>query len=98
MFYKTMVRWLTGVALAAVIFAGTTTQAFAQDYTPLDFSSQANFTWSGEESGFSGITPGVYLPGSPTGPTTLGGVPFNITSNSERIPGMERVCGGGLRE
>lgn len=65
-------------AIAAVVLH---TQTLFADFTPVDFSSQANWTWSGYD-----VAPpnpaGVYIAGAPTGETTLGGIPFNITSNS----------------
>jgi hypothetical protein len=50
-------------------------------FSPVDFSSQANFTWVGPETDPSGPT-SVYFPGGPTGNQVLGGVPFDITSNA----------------
>jgi hypothetical protein len=49
----------------------------AQTFYPVDFSSQANFSWSGT------YVPGwgICIPDAPTGPVTLGGIPFNIASN-----------------
>ncbi len=66
-----MTRTVFAAAFALVL--GGAEQARAGEvYTTVDFSSQANFSWvsSGD------------LPGAPTGPTTLGGVPFDITSNA----------------
>src|SRR5262245_57542549 len=50
------------------------------DYFPVDFSSQANFTWIAPQTDPNGTT-ATYFPGGPSGSVTLGGVPFNITSN-----------------
>jgi hypothetical protein len=47
---------------------------------PVDFSSQANWTWAGYES-VPDQPSGVFLPGAPTGMTNLGGIPFDIKSN-----------------
>ncbi len=49
-------------------------------YEQVDFSSQANWTWAGYES-VPDQPSGVFLPGAPTGVTTLGGIPFDIKSN-----------------
>jgi len=75
------VRGLFGAALLAVALTGTVTHVLAQQFSPVSFSNQANFTWVGEETDPSGLT-GIYFPGGPVGPVTLGGVPFNISSNA----------------
>lgn len=54
--------------------------ARAEIMTNVDISSQANFTWGGA-SAVPGEATVIRLPGAPIGPTTLGGIPFNITSN-----------------
>jgi hypothetical protein len=56
-------------ALAAALAAGS--YARAQTYQEVDFSSQANFSWSASTD----------IPAAPSGPTPLGGIPFDITSN-----------------
>ena len=43
----------------------------AETFYQVNFSSQANYSWPGSGA----------LPGAPTGAVTLGGTPFNITSN-----------------
>jgi autotransporter passenger strand-loop-strand repeat protein len=64
--------------LSLNITSPTTT---APSFTTVDFSNQANFTWTGRETDPGGGT-GVYFPGGPSGQVTLGGIPFNITSNA----------------
>ncbi len=73
---------LFAVVLAGTVLGGPVTRALADTFSPVDFSSQANWTWSGTESPGHGQPLGVYLPGAPTGQTSLGGVPFDITSNA----------------
>jgi hypothetical protein len=75
-------RGLFAVVLAGTVLGGPVTRALADTFSPVDFSSQANWTWSGTESPGHGQPSGVYLPGAPTGQTSLGGVPFDITSNA----------------
>lgn len=50
-------------------------------YSPVDFSSQANFTWIAPQTDPNGTT-ATYFPGGPSGSVTLGGIPFNISSNT----------------
>ena len=73
MFCKTMVRGL----IAAVVFCSVSALAKGVTFSPIDFSSQADYSWPGT------VIPGtgVLLPGAPIGNVTLGGVPFNIKSN-----------------
>ncbi len=66
-------------AAIGLLFAGAG-PARAEIMTNVDISSQANFTWGGA-SAVPGEAIVIRLPGAPTGPTTLGGIPFNITSN-----------------
>ncbi|MFZ1006149.1 MAG: hypothetical protein WAN65_04900, partial [Candidatus Sulfotelmatobacter sp.] len=62
--------------------AFSATQLMAQaTFDTVDFSNQANFTWAAIDS-VPGEPSAVRLPGAPTGHTTLGGIPFNITSNT----------------
>jgi hypothetical protein len=60
---------------------GLTVTGTSTAYSPVDFSSQANFTWVGPETDPDGAT-GTYFPGGPVGSVTLGGIPFNILSNA----------------
>jgi hypothetical protein len=50
-------------------------------FTPVDFSNQANFSWVSPEPDPGGPT-FVYFPNGPVGQVTLGGIPFDITSNA----------------
>ena len=50
-------------------------------YSPVDFSSQANFTWVAPQTDPNGAK-ATYFPGGPVGSITLGGIPFNIRSNA----------------
>jgi hypothetical protein len=63
-------------------------------FTPVDFSNQANFSWVSPEPDPGGPT-GVYFPNGPIGQVTLGGIPFDITSNAagyqRGMPGQSRV-------
>jgi hypothetical protein len=68
---------LSGVLAVALVVR--TDALLGQDYNQVDFSSQANWTWAGYDS-IPGLS-GVFLPGAPTGVTTLGGIPFDIKSN-----------------
>jgi hypothetical protein len=68
-----------GVAVALVAQTDT---VLGEVFDQVAFSSQANWTWAGVES-IPGQPSGVTLPGAPTGLTTLGGIPFNIRSNTE---------------
>jgi len=71
--------------LAIAVFgigAGSVTSAAASTaYSPVDFSSQANFTWVAPQSDPDGAR-ATYFPGGPVGSVTLGGIPFNILSNA----------------
>ena len=66
----------TATATLDLTVTGTSTA-----YSPVDFSSQANFTWVGPETDPDGAT-GTYFPGGPVGSVTLGGIPFDILSNA----------------
>ena len=59
----------------------------AQTFDQVTFSSQANFSWLGSGE----------LPGAPTGPVTLGGIPFNIVSNGsgDQAWNASLAAGGG---
>jgi hypothetical protein len=50
-------------------------------YSPVDFSSQANFSWVAPQTDPNGAM-AAYFPGGPLGSVTLGGIPFNILSNA----------------
>lgn len=50
-------------------------------FSPVNFSSQANFTWLAPETDPDGTT-ATYFPGGPSGSVTLGGIPFKILSNA----------------
>ena len=65
----------------ATIYFGAILWSPAQTYNTVDLSAEANFTWAGEVSVPGDIT-GVYMPGAPVGNVALGGIPFNIASNS----------------
>jgi hypothetical protein len=58
------------LGIASLILSGVASLS-AETFYQVDFSSQANYSWSG-----SGI-----IPGAPTGDVILGGIPFNIASN-----------------
>jgi hypothetical protein len=67
-------------------------EAMKSVFTPIDISSQANFSWSGT------IIPGVGvdLPGAPVGNVTLSGVPFSIKSNrSDNQAWSAGIASGG---
>ena len=68
---RTAMLGLVGTLLCLVIQESVLTRALAETFTQVDYSSQANFSW----------LPG-YLPGAPSGSATLGGIPFNIRSNT----------------
>jgi uncharacterized repeat protein (TIGR02543 family) len=68
---------LTG---SAILYAQWTANA-PSTYSPVDFSSQANFTWLAQETDPDGAT-ATYFPGGPVGSVTLGGIPFNIATNA----------------
>src|ERR1051326_2910762 len=55
--------------------------AAATVYTPVNLSSQANFTWLAPQRDPIGLT-GTYFPGGPSGSVSLAGIPFNILSNA----------------
>ena len=64
------------------IGAGSVTSAAASTaYSPVNFSSQANFTWVAPQTDPNGAK-ATYFPGGPVGSVTLGGIPFNILSNA----------------
>ena len=71
----------TLVLASTVVMVFASGGAWGQDYNQVDFSSQANWTWAGFENAPT-LPVGVFLPGAPTGMTTLGGVPFDIKSNN----------------
>jgi len=70
--------WMSATGFVLSLVAVSATNA---GFINVDFSDQANFTWSGV-SNVPGEGSAVRLPGAPTGVVTLGGIPFNITSNS----------------
>lgn len=95
-----------GVVLALGVFAPAAAQAAQAAapasasgglaYSPVNFSSQANFTWVGPETDPDGAK-GTYFPHGPVGSVTLGGIPFNIRSNAAGFQawnGYEASMGG----
>jgi hypothetical protein len=76
-----MRRFTVSLVLSVVVIhASCASKGLGEAFYPVDLSGQANWTWSAYETA-PGQPSGVYLPGAPIGPTTLGGVPFNIKSN-----------------
>jgi len=77
----TNARGLLASAAAAwlFIFSGV---AHAQIFAPVDFSSQANFTWATRAETDPDGTTAIYMPSGPVGVVELGGVPFNLKSNA----------------
>ena len=73
-----MRRQIVAMGVACLV-ASTVGSALAQAFYPIDFSSQANYSWV-RKAYYA--TTGPALPGAPTGAVTLGGIPFNITSDS----------------
>jgi hypothetical protein len=69
------------LVVVAVTLVAQTNAAQGTTFDCVDFSSQANWTWAGVET-VPKQPSGISLPGAPTGPTTLGGIPFNIKSNT----------------
>ena len=69
------------LGVLAVVVLVRTDALLGQSYNQVDFSSQANWTWAGYENA-ANLPNGIFLPGARTGETTLGGIPFNIKSNS----------------
>jgi hypothetical protein len=67
--------------LAIVMLASALPARATESYAQVDFSSQANFTWASPDAP-PGEPVATRLPGAPTGMTTLGGIPFDITSNA----------------
>jgi hypothetical protein len=89
-----------GIRLALtflVIEISLVLRALGGAFYAVDFSSQANWTWSGVDHLPLTTLTGVFLPGAPTGVTTLGGIPFNITSNAagKQAWGAATAAGGG---
>ena len=87
--------WRIALTSAAVWISIPVAAQNAQ-WFPVDFSSQANFTWTGPETDPGGPS-GVYMPGGPNGSVTLGGVPFNIKSNANGYQAWNAwtAAGGG---
>jgi hypothetical protein len=75
-----MTRQIVALSVALLAIVVRTAPLLGQEYDQVDFSSQANWTWAGIEN--LGFPNGVFLPGAPTGVTTLGGIPFDIRSNN----------------
>lgn len=71
--------FIAGIVAAFGATVGSATAATI--FTPVNISSVANFSWVVPETDPDGQR-GVYLPGGPIGEVTLGGVPFNISSNA----------------
>ena len=84
------------ILLSVFIYNCVLMQAPATTTNTVDISSQANFTWAGQVSVPGDIT-GIYLPGAPTGLVTLGGINFNIASNSmgNQAWSAQVAAGGG---
>ncbi len=84
---KTYDSTTTAAALPTVagLVSGDTvtglSETYGSSFAPVDMSSQANFSWIGNDT-LPGDPSGIWLPGAPTGNVTLGGVPFNIKSNA----------------
>ena len=78
---RMVTRVIFGALLCVLIHGSVLNRALAETFVPVDFSSQANFTWAGVDS-VPGEPSGIRLPGAPTGSVTLGGIPFNIKSNA----------------
>lgn len=68
-------------AIFKAVIASTNNRVPAQNFYPVDFSSQANFTWTTQPETDPGGATGVYFPGGPSGQIALGGIPFDIKSN-----------------
>ena len=87
---------ITFFALWALAILGTSMSASATTvYSPVNFSSQANFTWIAPQTDPNGAT-ATYFPGGPSGSVTLGGIPFNITSNAAGFQAWNgHVASGG---
>jgi hypothetical protein len=97
MFDKAMVRGLLVAALAATMLDGTATRVWAGTFSTVDISSQANSSWLDVAHEPGGNSSGIVLPGAPTGSVTLGGIPFNITSNAagNQAWNADTAAGGG---
>jgi len=67
----------TTVGLAVALLFSVFAVAEGATFNQVDFSSQADYSWSGTNV----PRVGILLPGAPVGNVTLGGVPFNIKSN-----------------
>ena len=81
-----LVASLAAILVSTAVGAGGASQAEAVSatgvaYSPVDFSSQADFTWLATQTDPIGAT-ATYFPGGPVGSVTLGGIPFNIRSNA----------------
>jgi hypothetical protein len=59
----------------------TVTPPVAGAFYPVSLSNSANFTWAGVST-VPGEPTAIRLPGAPTGPVVLAGIPFNIASNA----------------
>ena len=93
---RTVTAGFWGALLGLVIPMSFPTGAPAQTFHPVDFSSQANFTWVTQAETDPDGTSGIYMPGGPVGAVTLGGVPFDITSNQQGLQAWNGWMGGQL--
>jgi hypothetical protein len=73
------------VTFSSFSLSSATTASFVQSngvFYYVNFSDHANFTWAAPDS-VPGEPVATRLPGAPVGLVTLGGIPFNIGSNSQ---------------